>query len=149
MVRSMRHDGPQAGPERTSSVHSIVCKGGGAEETTAHGGGDEGEFGAGLRGIRGTYKYFLAFRYLGRALTAGEDDWIAVVGNLGKARNSWGRLSGVLGREGTDPKVSGNLYKAVAQEVLLFGSEMWVLTKRMEKALYSFQYKVARRLTGN
>ena len=40
----------------------------------------------------------LAFRYLGRVLTAGDDDWLAVVGNLGKLRKSWGRLSRVLGR---------------------------------------------------
>ena len=35
----------------------------------------------------------LEFRYLGMVLTAGDDEWLAVVGNLGKARNSWGRLS--------------------------------------------------------
>ena len=34
-----------------------------------------------------------AFRYLRRVLTAGDDDWLAVAGNLGKARKSWGRLS--------------------------------------------------------
>ena len=34
-----------------------------------------------------------AFRYLGWVLTAGDDDWLAVVGNLWKARKSWGRLS--------------------------------------------------------
>ena len=45
------------------------------------------------------------FKYLGRILTATEDDWPAVVVNLGKARRSWGRLSQVLGREGADPKV--------------------------------------------
>ena len=43
------------------------------------------------------------FKYLGRILTATDDDWPAVVGNLGKARRSWGRLSRVLGREGADP----------------------------------------------
>ena len=81
-------------------------------------------------------------------MTAGDDDWIAVVGNLGKSRKSWGRLSRVLGREGSDPKVSGNFYKAVAQVVLIFGAETWVLTQRMEKALDSFQSMFARRLTG-
>ena len=64
----------------------------------------------------------LTFRYLGRALTAGDDDWIAVVGNLGKARKSWGRLSRIMSREGADLKVSGNFYKAVYQAVLLFGA---------------------------
>ena len=81
-------------------------------------------------------------------LTAGDDDWLEVVGNLGKAQKCWGRLSRVLGCEGADPKVSGKFYKAVAQSVLLFGAETWVLTQRTEKALDSFQYRVVRRLTG-
>ena len=81
-------------------------------------------------------------------MTAGDNDWLAVVGNLGKARKSWGQLYRVPGREGADPKVTGKFYKAVAQAVLLFGAETWVLTQRMEKFLDRFQYRVARRLTG-
>ena len=72
-----------------------------------------------------------AFRYLGRFLTAVYNEWLAVVGNLGKSRKSWGRLSRILSREGADPKLSGNFYKAVAQAVLLFGSETWVLAQSM------------------
>ena len=83
-------------------------------------------------------KNFLAFKYLGRVLTASEDDWLEVFGNLGKARRSWGCLSQVLGREGADPKVSRTFYTAVSQAVLLFGAETWVLTPKMEKALDSF-----------
>ena len=44
--------------------------------------------------------------------------------------------------------MSGNFYKAVAQAVLLFGVETWVLIQNMEKALDRFQSRVARRLTG-
>ena len=88
------------------------------------------------------------FKYLGRLLTAGDDDWMELVGNLGKAQRSWGRLSRVLGQEGADPKVSRMLYTAVAQAVLLFGAKTWVLTPRMEKALDSFQSRVARKTTG-
>ena len=40
------------------------------------------------------------FRYLGRVLTNTDDDWLAVAGNIRKARASWGRLARVLGREG-------------------------------------------------
>ena len=78
-----------------------------------------------------------AFRYMWRVLKAGDDDWIALVGNLGKAHKILGRLSRILGREGEDPKVSGNFYKAVAQAMLLFWAEMWVLTQRMEQTLDS------------
>ena len=73
----------------------------------------------------------LEFRYLGMVLTAGYNEWLAVVGNLGKARNSWGRLSRVLCREGADPKVLGNFYTAVAQALILLGAETWVLTQRI------------------
>ena len=41
-----------------------------------------------------------SFTYLGRVMTAGDDDWPAVAGNLIKAWRSWGRLSRILGREG-------------------------------------------------
>ena len=71
-------------------------------------------------------------------LTAVDNDWLAVVGNLEKAQKSWGRLSRILSREGADPKVSGKFYKAVAQAVLLFGEETWVLTPMMERALDIF-----------
>ena len=71
-----------------------------------------------------------------------DDDWLAVVGNLGKEIWSWGQLSRILSREGADPKVLVHFYKAVLQEVLMFGAETWVLTPRI------FQNRVARRLTG-
>ena len=88
------------------------------------------------------------FRYLGRLLTATDDDWSEVAGKIRKARVSWGRLARVLGREGEDPKVSRSFYTAVIQQVLLFGAETWVLTRKMESALDAFQGRVARRLTG-
>ena len=102
------------------------------------GGRDAGEFGAAFGAYKEPIKNVLAFKYLGRVLTEGDDDWLAVVGNLRKARRSWGRLSQVLGREGADPKVSRTFYTLVAQVVLLFGAETWVLTVRTEKALDSF-----------
>ena len=64
------------------------------------------------------YRYLLenvtSFRYLGWVLTGGYDDWLAVVGNLGKVRKSWGLFSWILNREGADTKVSGYFYKVVS-----------------------------------
>ena len=73
----------------------------------------------------------LEFCYLGRILTATDDDWPEVAGNIRKAQVSWGRLARVLGREGADPKVSRSFYTAVTQQVLLFGAETWVLKRKM------------------
>ena len=89
-----------------------------------------------------------SFQYLGRTLTAGDDDWLAVAGNLGKARKIWGRLQRILSREGATKIVSGKFFKAVVQQVLLFGSETWVVSPRMERALSSFIHGAARRITG-
>ena len=72
----------------------------------------------------------LELKYLGRTLTATDNDWSAVVRKLRKARRSWGWLSRVLVREGTDPKVSREFYISVTQAVLIFDSEKWVLTAR-------------------
>ena len=43
------------------------------------------------------------FRYLGRVLTATDDDWPAVARNLYRARATWGRMAIILGREGGGP----------------------------------------------
>ena len=84
------------------------------------------------------------FKYLVRVMTAGDENWPAVAGNLVKAQKSWGRMSRIISQEGSDKRVSGNFFKAVVQAVLLFGVETWVLTLRIERALESFQNGAAR-----
>ena len=39
-----------------------------------------------------------SFKYLGRVMTAEDDDWPAVLGNRQRASKSWGRLSWILAR---------------------------------------------------
>ena len=71
-----------------------------------------------------------------------------MAGNLGKARKSLGQLKRILSKEGADKRVSGNIFKAVVQQVLLFGAETWVVTPIMERVLSSFMHGAARRITG-
>ena len=89
-----------------------------------------------------------SFKYLGRILTEGNDDWPVVAGNLGKDRKSWGRLQGILSREGATKKVLRNSFKAVVQQVLLFWAKTWVMSPRMERALITFIHGAARWITG-
>ena len=63
-----------------------------------------------------------------QVLTAVDNDWLIVVGNLSKAQKSWARLGRILGREGANPRVLGIVFKAVVQAVLLFRLETWELT---------------------
>ena len=52
------------------------------------------------------------FKYMGLVITAGGDDWPAVVGNLQKERESWGSLSRILILEGVDPVILGYFFKS-------------------------------------
>ena len=61
-----------------------------------------------------------SFKYLGRVLTAGDNDSPSLTGNLRKYRKSWMWMTKLLIREEADPKVWGLLIKAVVQAVLLF-----------------------------
>ena len=54
----------------------------------------------------------------------------------------------ILSREGENKRVLGNFFKAVVQQVLLFGAETWVVLPILERALNSFIHGAARRITG-
>ena len=54
----------------------------------------------------------------------------------------------ILGREGADKRMVGQLYVAVVQAVLFFGSETWVVTPRLDKAPSGFHHRVVRRMAG-
>ena len=49
-----------------------------------------------------------------------DKDWTAAVGNRWKSRKIWEQLLKILGKEGAKPRVSGILFKAVMQAVLIF-----------------------------
>ena len=59
-----------------------------------------------------------------------------------------GAAERILSREGEDKRVLGIFFKAVVQQVLLFGAETWVLTSIIKRVLDSFMHGVARRITG-
>ena len=87
-------------------------------------------------------------KYLGRPFTSSDDDWAAVSLNLRNARGRCAQVSRVLSRQGATPKVSRMFYKAVCMSVLLFGSETWVVTDTIQRALDAFHHRAARFITG-
>ena len=88
------------------------------------------------------------FKYLGRVLSNDDDDWPAVRANIQKARWRWGQVAQILSREGASTGTMAYFYKAVVQAVLLYGSESWVMTQRMWKAVESFHNYCARYIAG-
>ena len=47
-----------------------------------------------------------------------------------------------------DRRTTGRFYEEAVQAVLLFGSETWVMTPWMEKALKGFHHRVVRRMAS-
>ncbi len=58
--------------------------------------------------------------------------------NLMKVRKSWGQVSCTLRAENGLPKVCGMFYKATAQAVLSFGSELWKFSALSLRSLEGF-----------
>ena len=79
---------------------------------------------------------------------ASYDGWTVVVHNLRKAQKKWEQLSRVMVREGRDSCTPGLFYAVVVQAVLLYGSDMWVMSPLIGKMMGSFQLMVIHRLTG-
>ena len=89
------------------------------------------------------------FVYLGRVVTANDNDWPTVSRNLRKARKRWAQFGVLLRREGASPRVSGLFYKAAVMSQLLYSCETWVITKPIMTALEGFHNRVARRIAGS
>ena len=54
-----------------------------------------------------TLETVTSFKYLGQVLTAADDNWMEVVGNLRKEQKSWAQLARILGQKDTSPRVLG------------------------------------------
>ena len=76
-----------------------------------------------------------------------DDDWPAVLWNVGKARRVWNRLGKLLRLEGAKPRVFAMFYQAVVQSVLLFGAETWVLSDAMSRKLEGVRVGFLRQIT--
>ena len=84
------------------------------------------------------------FKYLWRVLTALDDDWPSVEGNLWRAQKWWAQMLQVLGREGSDPRTARSFYNVVVQAALLFCTELWVTPHWIGRTLGGFYQRVAR-----
>ena len=66
-----------------------------------------------------------AFKYLEQVLKAGDDDWLAVVGNHSKARKSWGAVvANIYPGGGGSEGVGAFFLSGVADHVAVRGGEV-------------------------
>ena len=57
-------------------------------------------------------------------------------------------IARVLTNKGATVQARGMMYNAVAHSVLLYGSEIWVVTSEMLKVLEGYHHRASRRITG-
>ena len=88
------------------------------------------------------------FIYLGRPIDQTDDGFPDVRRNIMHARLVWGRLGTLIRREGEYPKVSASFYRAVVQDILLFGLEMWILLASIKKMIEGTHTEFLRMITG-
>ena len=88
------------------------------------------------------------FPYLVLMIAYNNSDWEAVYQNLGKARRRRVMLVRGLERTGATVRFQVVIYKAVAQSVLLYDTQIWVVTGDVLKVLEGFHHQAARRITG-
>lgn len=86
----------------------------------------------------------MVFKYLGRAITQNDDNWMVVSSNIANARKKWGRIKVILKKDTSIPHTMANSYKAV----LLYGSETWSMSEIMLHKLDMFHQQCCRHIAG-
>ena len=79
-------------------------------------------------------------------VTFNNSDCSSLYINLRKAQRQWGVVAEVLGNTGVLVKAQAMMCKAVVQELILYGSEIWVVTDAMTTVLGGFNHRISRRI---
>ena len=80
------------------------------------------------------------FPYLDHTVYYNNIDWAALYQNLRKARRWWRMVANVVKKMGEMVRVKGIIYKTFIQTLMLYGSEIWVVTGDMLKVIEGFHH---------
>ena len=73
---------------------------------------------------------------------------MTVFQNLNKVKRQWEMISRVLMKTTETVRARGLMYKSVAQSVMMYSSDSWVVMGAMLKVLEGFQHWASRQITG-
>ena len=62
-----------------------------------------------------------SFKYMGRVLTAEDDDWAEVILNLRKLQKRWAKMLQILVWYGDNVRLYSLFYKSMDQAILIYG----------------------------
>ena len=89
-----------------------------------------------------------AILYLWRTIAYNNSDWADLYINLQKYHSRWGVVEKVLAKTGSPIKARTMMYKVVVHVVLLYPSEIWVVTDAIMTVLDGFCHRIARWFVG-
>ena len=88
------------------------------------------------------------FKYLGTILNTCNDEWIEVQRRISQANKTYFALLEIMKSNCVHRRTKIKIYKTIIRNVICYGSETWVMTKRTEMALGAFERKILRRIFG-
>ena len=89
-----------------------------------------------------------AFHDLVCTVTFNSRCWADLQRNLWKAQWLWGVAAKVISKTGVPLKSQAMIHKAVVQVVILYGSEIWVVTDAIMVVLEGFRHSIAIQILG-
>ena len=89
-----------------------------------------------------------SYKYWDQIIHGVDKDWPAVLHNIPRSRQVWGRFWKLMRRERADLIISSKFYRTLVQAVLLFGSETWVLMEAMLQKIEGLHVGFLWQVTG-
>ena len=89
-----------------------------------------------------------SFCYLGDVVDKGAEVERAVHMRVAAAWSKWREIAGLLYNRCIRLPSRGRVYDACIRSVLLYGSEKWVLTRRLEQVITSYDRRMLRHMAG-
>ena len=103
----------------------------------------------GMRNLNGmNVEAVESFKYLGMTLTSDGRMDGEVSARMGAASRCYYSLLNLFKRRAISQTTKLRVYNTVVRPILLYGCEVWGLTKTLEKKLEVFENKILRRITG-
>lgn len=89
-----------------------------------------------------------SFQYLGVLLSDNNNEELEVINRLNSANRSLHACNRLLSSKLLSHNTKLRIYKTIIRPVLLYGSETWAMSKKIEKKIITFENKVLRKIYG-
>ena len=96
----------------------------------------------------GLIEWVREFWYLGLVLSEDDKNTVCIQGQLKRTQQQWWSVARVLKQDGASARTMVKFYIAVVQAVLLYGADLWTITRQDHAALERFHKRAAQHIIG-